>query len=165
MYNLRAITLIVGLLTLQGCAAVALTAGSMAAGQGVNHTLSGITYKTFAASIEDMRAATFKTLDRLDMDVTDQIKTKSGWEIKALAYNRTIEIELEALTRRATRMRVVANKGEIFFKDAATATEIIIQTAETLQMDLQASLQPVEWEASAPPAAAPAESAGLPRRY
>ncbi len=165
MYNLRAIILAASLLSLPGCAAVALTAGSMAAGQGIDHTLSGISYKTFAVSMDDMRAATFKTLDRLDMDVTDQAKTESGWEIIALAYNRTIEIELEALTRRATRMRVVANKGDFFFKDAATAIEIIIQTAETLQMELEASIQPVEREASTQPTAALRESAGIPRRY
>jgi hypothetical protein len=30
-------------------------------------------------------------------------------------------------------MRVVANKGDIFFKDSATATEIVVQTAEALE--------------------------------
>ena len=30
-------------------------------------------------------------------------------------------------------MRVVANKGEIFFKDTSTATEIVLQTAQVLQ--------------------------------
>lgn len=156
MYNLRAIALIVSLLTVQGCSSVALTVGSMAADQGVEHALSGISYKTFATSMDDMRVATFYTLDRMDMDVTDQVKTESGWEIIAFAYNRTIEIELEALSKRATRMRVVVNQGGLFFKDAATATEIIVQTAETLIMEMEASIQP--------PAVA-TESAGLPRRY
>jgi hypothetical protein len=32
-------------------------------------------------------------------------------------------------------MRVVANKGGLFFKDSATSTEIILQTAQTLQDD------------------------------
>ena len=30
-------------------------------------------------------------------------------------------------------MRVVANKDEIFFRDAATSTEIIVQTAHALE--------------------------------
>lgn len=143
MKKFRAIFLLFGMLLLPGCAGIALTAGSMAAGQGLDHTLSGISYKTFAAPIEEMRVATFKTLDRLGMDVTAQVKTEFGWGITAVAYKRTIDIELEALTRRATRMRVVANKGDIFFKDAATATEIIIQTVETLQMDMEAVYMPV----------------------
>jgi len=37
-----------------------------------------------------------------------------------------------------TRMRVVANQGAIFFKDSATATEIVLQTAQTLQDDAAA---------------------------
>jgi len=65
----------------------------------------------------------------MDMTVIEDSKTEDGWEIKATATKREIEIELEQLTKRATRMRVVANEGEIFFKDAATATEIIIITA------------------------------------
>jgi len=126
---------------LQGCAAVALTAGSMAAGEGINHTLSGISYKTFAAGIDDMRIATFRTLDRLDMDIADQKAIQSGWKIVAVASDRTVEIDLEGLTKRMTRMRVVTHKGQIFFKDAATSTEIIIQTAETLDMEMEARLQ------------------------
>ena len=138
MYNLRAALFALALLALPGCAAVALTAGSMAAGEGVNHTLTGISYKTFATPIDELKVATLKTLKRLDMGVEDQKQVKAGWEITAKAYDRTIEIELESLTRRATRMRVVANQGEIFFKDAATSTEIIIQTAETLAMEADA---------------------------
>ena len=53
-------------------------------------------------------------------------------------------------------MRVVANKGDIFFKDAATSTEIIIQTAETLEMEAEAALQSK---------AKASESAQLNRRY
>ncbi len=156
MYNIRVSFLVLSLLFLPGCAAVALTAGSMAAGEGINHTLSGITYKTFAVSVDDLRVATFKTLDRLDMEVIDRKQTVSGWEIVAKAYDRKIEIELEALTKRATRMRVVANKGGIFFKDAATSTEIILQTAETLEMEAEAALQSK---------AKASESAQLNRRY
>ncbi len=132
----RGVFMVIGLLALGGlggCATAALTAGSMAISAGINHTLNGITYKTFVTPVEDLRTATLRTLDRMDMGVTDIKEVKSGWEIKATAYDRTIEIELEALSRRATRMRVVANMGQYFFKDAATATEIIIQTVETLE--------------------------------
>ena len=130
----RGVFMVIGLLAfggLGGCAAV-LTAGSMATSAGINHTLKGIAYKTFVTPVDDLRTATLATLDKMDMSVTDIKEVKAGWEIKAKAYDRIIEIELEALTRRSTRMRVVANQGKFFFKDAATATEIINQTAETL---------------------------------
>ncbi len=119
-------------LALQGCAAVALTVAGVAGGVGVNHTLSGIAYKTFNNSLAELRAGTLQTLKDMDMTVIEDSKTEDGWEIKATATKREIEIELEQLTKRATRMRVVANEGEIFFKDAATATEIIIMTAENV---------------------------------
>ena len=124
-----AAALLLGSLALQGCAAVALTAAGVAGGAGVNHTLSGIAYKTFNNSLAELRAGTLQTLKDMDMTVIEDSKTEDGWEIKATATKREIEIELEQLTKRATRMRVVANEGEIFFKDAATATEIIIITA------------------------------------
>ena len=140
MVKSKALIVAFSLMTLQGCAAVALTAGSMAADAGIEHTLSGISYKTFVSSMDDARYAVFKTLDRLDMDVVDQTQTKDGWVIFALANDRTIEIELEALTQRVTRIRVIAHKGSFFFKDAATATEIIVQMAETMAADMEASL-------------------------
>jgi hypothetical protein len=117
---------------LPGCAAVALTAGGIAGGAGVDHTLSGIAYKTFAAPMDNVRLATLQTLKRMDMSLKDDRKTETGWEIKAAAVEREIDIELETLTQRATRMRVVVSKGDIFFKDSATGTEIIVQTAESL---------------------------------
>jgi len=66
------------------------------------------------------------------MDVTADAKTEDGWALSAAATDRTIDIELETLTDHTTRMRVVANAGQIFFKDASTATEIINQTAQAL---------------------------------
>ncbi len=132
MNLLRMPAFALGLMALSGCAAIALTLGSVAAGAGVDHTLRGIVYKTFASSLAETRLASLKTLKRMDMDVVKDEKTEEGWLISATAIERKIDIELEALSRRTTRVRVVANKGDIFFKDSATATEIIQQTAEVL---------------------------------
>jgi hypothetical protein len=102
-------------------------------GAGVEHTLNGVAYKTFTAPLDNVRLAALRTLNQMDMPVKIDAKTDSGWEVSATAADRAIDIELERLTDRTTRMRVVANKGEIFFKDTATATEIILQTAQLLQ--------------------------------
>ena len=131
----RLVPLVLSALILQGCAAIALTAGGLAAGQGIDHTLTGITYKTFSAPMNQLRLATLKTLHRLDMKVTADTKTEEGRIIRATAASRKIEIEFEILTKRATRMRVIVSKGPIL-KDSATATEIIIQTAETLEREI-----------------------------
>ncbi len=132
MRSIRMALVVLSMVALQGCVAVALTAGGLAAGAGVDHTLSGIAYKTFSAPLEDVRLATLKTLSRMDIEVTGDTKSGGDREILAKAVGRTIEIELEAVTGSTTRMRVVVNKGDIFFKDSSTATEIIIQTAGTL---------------------------------
>lgn len=129
---------------LQGCAAgvIGVTLATAGAGAGmtagVEHTLNGIVYKTFASPANDVRFATLKTLDRMGMSLIDDQTTEDGWALSVKASDRTVDIQLERLTDNATRMRVVANEGYIFFKDSATATEIILQTAQTLEDDAEA---------------------------
>jgi hypothetical protein len=124
---------------LQGCAAAGLAVVGAGAGvgmgTGVEHELSGIGYKVFTTPVDAVHHATRATLARLAMPITADTRTKDGWSLTATAADRTIDIELERLTPRTTRMRVVANKGDLFFKDSATSTEIILQTAQTLQDD------------------------------
>ena len=127
------------LIAFQGCAGAGLAVMGATAGvgmsTGVEHTLNGVVYKTFTAPLASVRFAALKTLDQMDMPVKTDAKTEIGWEVSATAADRTIEIELERLTDGTTRMRVVADKGEILFKDTSTATEIILQTAQILQGD------------------------------
>ena len=122
---------------LEGCAAAAVSLAEAGAGAGITsgleQSLSGIVYKTFTAPLNQVRFAALKTLDRMRMPVTVDEKTDSGWQLTATAQNRTIDIELERVTPEVTRMRVVANKGAIIFKDGSTAAEIILQTAQSLQ--------------------------------
>jgi hypothetical protein len=58
-------------------------------------------------------------------------KTEQSKTIKAVSNDRQIEIELEMVSPKTTRIRTVARQG-IFFKDRATATEIIMQTERVL---------------------------------
>ena len=131
-------------LGLQGCAVLGTTLATAGAGAGmgagIDHELNGIVYKTFAASVNELRFATLKALDRMAMPVTADAKSDDGWALTATATDRTIDIEFQSLTPRTTRMRVVANQGLIFFKDASTASEIILQTAQTLQDNRDAGI-------------------------
>src|SRR5712692_9906472 len=124
---------------LQGCAAAGLAVMGAGAGvglgTGVEHTLNGVNYKTFADPLDNVHLAVRGTLARLGMPITADTKTPAGYSLTASAADRTIDIELERLTPQTTRMRVVANEGALFFKDSATATEIILQTAQSLQND------------------------------
>ena len=68
---------------------------------------------------------------RMGIKVETQEKTEQGELIKAISADRQIEVELEAISPKTTRMHTVAKQG-IFFKDRATATEIILQTESVL---------------------------------
>lgn len=117
-------------LALAGCEAAALTALGVGASAGVSHTLSGITYRTFAEPLPKVKTASLKALNRMQIKVAGSSKIDNGEAIKAKAADRDIDIELEALSPSTTRMRVTASQG--LFKDSATATEIIMQTERFL---------------------------------
>ena len=105
--NFAAVVLLA--LTLQGCAAAALTVVGtglgVGAGAGVEHTMNGIVYKTFEASLNELRFATLKMFDHLGMPVTADQKTDEGWTLTATASDRTIDVTLERVTDKMTRMR------------------------------------------------------------
>lgn len=127
--------LTVGLLGSQGCAAAGLTlfgvGAGVSTGTGVSYTLDSIAYKTFTAPVEDLQGATLKTLKRMDITVKENKPGESGRRIVATASDRIIEIELDRLTAKTSRMQVVAKQGWLL-RDRATAMEIIIQTEQTL---------------------------------
>lgn len=137
----RITLLLASIILLQGCAAAALTAGGIAAGVGVNHTLSGIAYKTVIAPLPNTRLATLKTLNRMEVDIKKDEETESGWLITADAADRDINIQLERLTATTTRMRVTVDKDNSLLKDRATATEIIAQAVQRLEQDRQRTAQ------------------------
>jgi hypothetical protein len=120
---------------LTGCAAVGLTLFSVGAGvttgTSVAYTLDGVAYRTFTAPLPQVENATRTALDRMGIKIEATSKMEQGKAIKAQANDREIEIELEIVSKKTTRIRTVAKQG-VFFKDRATATEIIIQTEKAL---------------------------------
>ena len=75
--------------------------------------------------------ATRTALNQMGIKVDATAKTEHGKAISASANDRQIEIEFEAVSSKTTRMRTIAKQG-IFFKDRATAGEIIMQTEKVL---------------------------------
>ncbi len=127
---------VAGCLALQGCASgVGLTMFGVGAGSatdvGVEHTLNGIVYKTFAAPVDRVHTASRQALAGMAIRVTGDRRTAAGRTVMAKAADRDIEIRLERLTPRTTRMRVIVSE-DVLLKDSATATEIILQTADQL---------------------------------
>ncbi len=127
--------LLLGMAGSSGCAAVALTLFGVGAGVGTgtgsSYILDSIVYKTFNVSEQGVRKATLITLKRMAIQVKENEATEAGTKIVAVAGDRTIGIEVERLTGKTSRLRVFVKQGW-FWRDRATATEIIIQTERTL---------------------------------
>lgn len=132
MSPLRVAVAIAGLTILQACTVISIDRGAATPGTAVDHTLSGIAYRTFAAPVATLRLAALETLSQMDMSVTQDRKRQDGWKIAAKTEQRAISVELEPLAPGRTRMRVIVRKGGFFFKDRATGSEIITQTARIL---------------------------------
>lgn len=115
---------------LSGCDPISLTAMGVGAAYGVQHTLTGISYRTFTVPLPQVRSAVMSAFDRMDITVGSEEKIENGERLTAHASDREIEVELEAITSKTTRMRSTAKNG--LFRDAATATEIILQTERVL---------------------------------
>lgn len=127
-YRRTALTIVT--LLLSACTPAALTALSMGGAAGIQHTVNGISYRTFTAPMPEVRTAARTALGRMGVTNVTQHKTEEGEVISAKAGDRTIEVELVTITPRATRMRTTVRSGVLM--DSATGTEIILQTERTL---------------------------------
>ena len=128
MKKLMWVVLALATVPLGGCAAVALTALGVGMATGVGHTLGGMVYKTFTAPQAQVKRATLGALQRMQVKVVKSERNGSTEVIIGKAGDREIEIELEALTPGATRMKVTAKQDSGILRDGATATEVILQT-------------------------------------
>lgn len=121
---------------LAGCDTAIYPLGDGGAGlppqAGIERTFSGVTLKTFAAPIASVGTATLQSLNYMDIDLREVRKSVETWDIAATAGRRTVDIHLEAVTPKTTTMRVMVDQGDPFMKDGATATEIVLQTADAL---------------------------------
>jgi hypothetical protein len=116
---------------LSGCASLAMTAAGIGASTAVNHTLTGVSYRTFTVPLPKVKTASLSALGRMGMKVGVTEKREGSEFVNAVARDRQITIELEPLTANTTRMRVAARNGGVFY-DRATSNEIIQQTEKVL---------------------------------
>lgn len=118
-------------LAVGGCVPVALTAAGVGGSVMATHQLGGVTFRTFSEPLPRVREAVLEALRRMGIGS----EQPAGWPdelIHARTGDRVIEIELEAVTPMTTRMKVVVRKDGGLLVDAATALEIINQTAKLL---------------------------------
>src|SRR5215831_7049916 len=73
---------------LSGCESVAIAAFGVGGSTAVNHTLTGITYRTFTAPLSQVKTASVTALNRMGMRRAGGQKSTSGETILAKATDR-----------------------------------------------------------------------------
>ena len=124
--------MMVSSLNLTACDPVTLTILGAGASAGVAHGLGSVAYKTFTAPIKRVNNATLLALKRMGIKIESVEKTDTGKVINAISADRNIEVTLEAISSKTTRIRSIAVQDSIFF-DQATAVEIVNQTERALK--------------------------------
>ena len=128
---MRPIVLSLCLLGLAGCEPLAISVLGAGAGTALRYSIDGATSRTFTASAAEVKHASLEALERMGIAFESFDRFEYGELIFARAENRAIEIEIEPISPRATRMRIAAKNGS-FFYDNATASEIVAQTERSL---------------------------------
>ena len=128
---MRPIVLSICLLGLAGCEPLAISVLGAGAGTALRDSIDGATSRTFTASAAEVKHASLQALERMGIAFESFDRFEYGELIVARAENRAIEIEIEPISPRATRMRIAAKNGS-FFYDNATASEIVAQTERSL---------------------------------
>jgi hypothetical protein len=134
-------------LLLAACEPVAIALVGAGASTALRYNMDGVTARTFTASAETVKSASMLAAERMGLAVGRSSVVETGEVIEASAPNRSIEIELESITKQATRLRVTARTSG-WFVDTATAAELVSQTERVLETAIAARM--------APPAAAAA---------
>lgn len=126
----------------QGCAAmgVALLGGAAttATKAGVSYTLDSRAQKTFTAPMNQVKSSLLAALGEMAFPITSEEKQVDGERLVAGADGREVQVELEPVTPKATKVTVIVHQGW-FWKDRATAEEIIDQTGRGVEAVVQAS--------------------------
>lgn len=116
--------------TLTACAPLMMSAVSAGGSRAVSHTLDGVSYRTFTAPLSRVKDASMTALNRMGIQSAGSEQSDHGETITAKATERDIEIKLESLTPKTTRMRVAAKNG--LMRDTATSAEIVAQIEKAL---------------------------------
>ena len=144
------ILLILGACALvSACEPVAIALVGAGASAAFRYNIDGVAARTFTASAAEVRSASLGALERMGITLDSSTPQEGSEILVARAPNREIEIELEPITKQATRLRVTARGASIFY-DNATAIELVQQTGRILDAAILAKTAP----AATPTAAA-----------
>lgn len=116
---------------LSGCSSLVAGGAAGATVAGVEYTLTGVAYRTVSADLTAAKKAVQQALEQLDLHPSGPVNTESGAKFIAVTPKLNINVELERITSRATKIYVDAKAG-LIQKDKATAAEIIRRAVQNL---------------------------------
>lgn len=119
-------------LFLAACQPTALALLGAGATGAWRYNMEGVASRTFTAPAASVKSASLAALERMGIKLDSSSATETSELIYARAARRDIEIELEPISARATRLRVTAKDDASIFYDGATALEIVQQTEKLL---------------------------------
>lgn len=143
---MRIPALVLGCSLLAGCEPVAIALLGAGASTALRHNMDGVAARTFTAPVDTVKSASLAAFERMGITLNATTQIEGGEIIAGRAHNREIEVEIEPITKHATRLRVTA-KGSGFLYDHATAVELVQQTKDVLDAKVAAAR-------NGPPAAA-----------
>ncbi len=94
--------------------------------------MTNVAYKTVSFPIATVEASLKRALKKMGIGGGERKSTDGVVTIKTKTEKLVIEITLEKVTPKTTRIKVDAREG-LVLKDKATATEIISQTEKSLE--------------------------------
>ncbi|HET7362172.1 MAG TPA: hypothetical protein VFJ70_01235 [Burkholderiales bacterium] len=107
----------------------------------LRYNLEGVAARTFTAPAATVKTASLAALQRMGLAVEGTESLEASELIRARSANRDIEIELEPITERLTRMRITARSTSLLY-DTATALELVQQTEKSLDAGVTAKTAP-----------------------
>ena len=149
MPRLAPLLMVAACLPLAGCESVAIALLGAGASTALRYNMDGITARTFTADAASVKSASLAAAERMGLVLGATNTIETGEVIEASAPNRDIQIELEPITKQATRIRVTARTSG-WFVDNATAAELVSQTERLLEGSVTAKASQI------PPGAAAA---------
>ena len=112
--------------------AVALSAGvGNAVRAGTEYTVTGTAYRTFTLSLEDLATVVRRTMDRMDLPITEAEAHGTKLKFTAQGIDRTVHLSLTPISGGVTRLGILV-KRNIIVRDRATASEIVTQIEESV---------------------------------
>lgn len=133
--SLKLLALSCLILTHSGCAMLPLAVPVAISGgaAGISYSFTNVAYKTISYPVADVDAALRKALTKMRIKEVRRKSLGTTVSVTAATSQLDISIDLEKITPTVTNIKVNAKKGA-FLKDKATATEIIVQTENQLEI-------------------------------